>query len=76
MPNVPLQTSKLLCFFVCHTRISAGAHHEDLRFDADPPKAPVSAAKAQALASMKRWTARWTRSERAERIRSTEALFA
>ncbi|CAK9109993.1 Dipeptidyl peptidase 2 (Dipeptidyl aminopeptidase II) (Dipeptidyl peptidase 7) (Dipeptidyl peptidase II) (DPP II) (Quiescent cell proline dipeptidase) [Durusdinium trenchii] len=56
--------------------ISAGAHHEDLRFDADPPKAPVSAAKAQALASMKRWTARWTRSERAERIRSTEALFA
>ena len=37
--------------------IKAGAHHEDLRFDSDPPKPFISKAKQVALSSMKRWIA-------------------
>mmetsp|Transcript_59111 Transcript_59111/g.93637 ORF Transcript_59111/g.93637 Transcript_59111/m.93637 type:complete len:489 (-) Transcript_59111:54-1520(-) len=37
--------------------IPAGAHHEDLRFDSDPPKEAVSVAKAVTLMAMRRWIA-------------------
>eukprot|EP00438_Fugacium_kawagutii_P034447 Skav203490 [mRNA] locus=scaffold3956:93065:94507:+ [translate_table: standard] len=37
--------------------ILAGAHHEDLRFDSDPPKTPISVAKAVTRMAMRRWIA-------------------
>eukprot|EP00434_Breviolum_minutum_P020801 symbB.v1.2.018349.t1/scaffold1457.1/size117646/7 len=45
--------------------ITAGAHHEDLRFDADPPKEPVSVAKAVTLMAMRRWIATFKRGQHA-----------